>query len=129
MIRRPPRSTLFPYTTLFRSQRPDPPALVPELIGDDALEHDDEGAAPPPRQEEPVEVHTDDDVALGRREEHADVVEPAVQSMKVGPGAQGANAREVTEALEAADQTVQGDERAAALGRGERRGGEENEAH
>src|SRR3712207_7889269 len=24
MIRRPPRSTLFPYTTLFRSQRPKP---------------------------------------------------------------------------------------------------------
>src|SRR2546430_4617344 len=24
MIRRPPRSTLFPYTTLFRSQRPGP---------------------------------------------------------------------------------------------------------
>src|SRR2546426_12308372 len=24
MIRRPPRSTLFPYTTLFRSQDPDP---------------------------------------------------------------------------------------------------------
>src|SRR3712207_8216624 len=24
MIRRPPRSTLFPYTTLFRSQRPRP---------------------------------------------------------------------------------------------------------
>src|SRR3712207_8574236 len=24
MIRRPPRSTLFPYTTLFRSERPDP---------------------------------------------------------------------------------------------------------
>src|SRR5260370_2636314 len=28
MIRRPPRSTLFPYTTLFRSPRPD---RVPEL--------------------------------------------------------------------------------------------------
>src|SRR5256886_12312415 len=29
MIRRPPRSTLFPYTTLFRSPaRPEPPALV-----------------------------------------------------------------------------------------------------
>src|SRR6266581_8047888 len=25
MIRRPPRSTLFPYTTLFRSRRPQPP--------------------------------------------------------------------------------------------------------
>src|SRR5687767_15656768 len=30
MIRRPPRSTLFPYTTLFRSERlPDPRARVP----------------------------------------------------------------------------------------------------
>src|SRR2546429_8348552 len=26
MIRRPPRSTLFPYTTLFRSERPAPQA-------------------------------------------------------------------------------------------------------
>src|SRR5690348_18061707 len=26
MTRRPPRSTLFPYTTLFRSEEPDPPA-------------------------------------------------------------------------------------------------------
>src|SRR2546422_11624041 len=40
MIRRPPRSTLFPYTTLFRSQRiPDPAgrggavALVPHEAG------------------------------------------------------------------------------------------------
>src|SRR2546422_6639064 len=28
MIRRPPRSTLFPYTTLFRSQRARQPAMV-----------------------------------------------------------------------------------------------------
>src|SRR5215510_15487789 len=27
MIRRPPRSTLFPYTTLFRSPRPESPAI------------------------------------------------------------------------------------------------------
>src|SRR6266581_5182185 len=27
MLRRPPRSTLFPYTTLFRSRREDPAAL------------------------------------------------------------------------------------------------------
>src|SRR5690348_17427466 len=32
MIRRPPRSTLFPYTTLFRSGRRDP-----RRAGDDAL--------------------------------------------------------------------------------------------
>src|SRR3712207_7181883 len=29
MIRRPPRSTLFPYTTLFRSPRPRPPDVPP----------------------------------------------------------------------------------------------------
>src|SRR6266702_2830115 len=29
MIRRPPRSTLFPYTTLFRSRPPHPPAPSP----------------------------------------------------------------------------------------------------
>src|SRR5438034_4263584 len=30
MIRRPPRSTLFPYTTLFRSSASDKPATPPE---------------------------------------------------------------------------------------------------
>src|SRR2546422_1133023 len=34
MIRRPPRSTLFPYTTLFRS-RPAQRRLLPHLRGDD----------------------------------------------------------------------------------------------
>src|ERR1043165_1518396 len=29
MIRRPPRSTLFPYTTLFRSTPPSTPAVTP----------------------------------------------------------------------------------------------------
>src|SRR5256886_14340643 len=31
MIRRPPRSTLFPYTTLFRSQLHDSPHFAPEI--------------------------------------------------------------------------------------------------
>src|SRR5437899_10190513 len=31
MLRRPPRSTLFPYTTLFRSREDDVPALRREL--------------------------------------------------------------------------------------------------
>src|SRR3712207_7645643 len=34
MIRRPPRSTLFPYTTLFRSAEP---GLAPEPTADDEL--------------------------------------------------------------------------------------------
>src|SRR5689334_25247024 len=38
MIRRPPRSTLFPYTTLFRSHHPDPAADV----GGDVLQLDGE---------------------------------------------------------------------------------------
>src|SRR3712207_8971411 len=32
MIRRPPRSTLFPYTTLFRSDRGDPGLLVADQV-------------------------------------------------------------------------------------------------
>src|SRR2546426_7976922 len=38
MIRRPPRSTLFPYTTLFRSQRVNP-------LSDIANQKDDRGRA------------------------------------------------------------------------------------
>src|SRR3712207_7304072 len=37
MIRRPPRSTLFPYTTLFRSPRPDRPALRPAYQGSNPI--------------------------------------------------------------------------------------------
>src|SRR5256885_2515630 len=49
MIRRPPRSTLFPYTTLFRSER--------ELPGEDGRLRSDAGrpqgeTAAPPRSEE-----------------------------------------------------------------------------
>src|SRR2546430_7583038 len=34
MIRRPPRSTLFPYTTLFRSCQRGPPARLPRVDPD-----------------------------------------------------------------------------------------------
>src|SRR2546422_9833805 len=38
MIRRPPRSTLFPYTTLFRSRfRLAEPAVEPQLLGPDDM--------------------------------------------------------------------------------------------
>src|SRR5258708_20751800 len=43
MIRRPPRSTLFPYTTLFRSRAADVVAL--DLTVERRIEHRDEAAA------------------------------------------------------------------------------------
>src|SRR3712207_7271640 len=39
MIRRPPRSTLFPYTTLFRSLRQDPSAHAEMLALREAARH------------------------------------------------------------------------------------------
>src|SRR2546427_6890685 len=39
MIRRPPRSTLFPYTTLFRSERDERRVREDDTIGEDAVEH------------------------------------------------------------------------------------------
>src|SRR5258705_1626103 len=44
MIRRPPRSTLFPYTTLFRSGSPSPSASRPASRWSSAS-----ATAPPPR--------------------------------------------------------------------------------
>src|SRR2546426_4983399 len=58
MIRRPPRSTLFPYTTLFRSHRPAPRGDQQSAVG---LQHFAGGAVPRdwPRAEEPrSEEHT-----------------------------------------------------------------------
>src|SRR5258708_28601386 len=68
MIRRPPRSTLFPYTTLFRSH-----ADEPELRGD----VDDHAAAArhhsacngPTQKEQPADIDREDLVPL-RSEEH-----------------------------------------------------------
>src|SRR3712207_8265512 len=49
MIRRPPRSTLFPYTTLFRSRmRWAMPALVAALLGCDRRPSVDQGFDPGP---------------------------------------------------------------------------------
>src|SRR5258708_27465803 len=49
MIRRPPRSTLFPYTTLFRSHRPLylGPALPPDLVEVGVLPHVGDGSGEP----------------------------------------------------------------------------------
>src|SRR5690242_21165522 len=39
MLRRPPRSTLFPYTTLFRSHQGDDPAQRPRPLECGEIEH------------------------------------------------------------------------------------------
>src|SRR3712207_7464010 len=38
MLRRPPRSTLFPYTTLFRSQGPKSKEVMTDLSGESILD-------------------------------------------------------------------------------------------
>src|SRR2546422_1155585 len=51
MIRRPPRSTLFPYTTLFRSARKHGAEFVAEAEQARGLEPDDRRAAVDPGRE------------------------------------------------------------------------------
>src|SRR2546425_2165382 len=65
MIRRPPRSTLFPYTTLFRSRRPDPSRRNGRGCGDSR----ESSTAPFPR---PRRLHAPCAGELGepRSEEH-----------------------------------------------------------
>src|SRR3712207_7749497 len=48
MIRRPPRSTLFPYTTLFRSEGPDVAAVRVDVVRLDVGEEAGEGARSAP---------------------------------------------------------------------------------
>src|SRR5688572_31866907 len=58
MIRRPPRSTLFPYTTLFRSQVQG---------GARAGARGAQGAPPPPRQPHRGQAAADEPAGPGRR--------------------------------------------------------------
>src|SRR2546426_6105919 len=54
MIRRPPRSTLFPYTTLFRSERQQEMARVPvgrqDQSGEDSQRRQDDGETVAPEE-------------------------------------------------------------------------------
>src|SRR3712207_8650915 len=58
MIRRPPRSTLFPYTTLFRSG---------DVVGQRRQDQQPDAADPGHRVEADVELVGDDVVAAGDR--------------------------------------------------------------
>src|SRR3712207_8550546 len=69
MIRRPPRSTLFPYTTLFRSKWIRPRHVV--LENRQELAHDP--VAPERREELAVDVHRRLWLLEGPRQRDADV--------------------------------------------------------
>src|SRR3712207_7119317 len=78
MIRRPPRSTLFPYTTLFRSQRVDPARVEQRAEREDerarrqeAARHVRDVLPPEARAHLAGDERLDDPVELaGRSEEH-----------------------------------------------------------
>src|SRR3712207_8555381 len=59
MIRRPPRSTLFPYTTLFRSRDARVPLALPLLAAEDQTARAGRGRPPAPldRQRDEAERH------------------------------------------------------------------------
>src|SRR3712207_7491472 len=71
MIRRPPRSTLFPYTTLFRSPRPDNLNGAIDVLGDLHRAIDAIGLKPPPEPSaDQVVMHDDTVQRQSRSEEH-----------------------------------------------------------
>src|SRR3712207_6957914 len=73
MIRRPPRSTLFPYTTLFRSRRHGMVERPPRCVQAEGLE-DGSRVRALPLLEALIQVHEDADEHMhppaGRSEEH-----------------------------------------------------------
>src|SRR3712207_8577482 len=71
MIRRPPRSTLFPYTTLFRSRRPAPGVAGEHAGGDRAVRARAGRQRRAPRRAVPPGRALRDEPRLrGRSEEH-----------------------------------------------------------
>src|SRR3712207_9447484 len=77
MIRRPPRSTLFPYTTLFRSRAG---AHGQAVVG----RHDDHRAVEEPRVAEPVEQAAQEPVGVLRLE-HVALEPPVDQPLAARP--------------------------------------------
>src|SRR3712207_7617499 len=67
MIRRPPRSTLFPYTTLFRSPPDDPITLPPDPVQQQPTYA---GALAEFEKAKPVRVLFDNGAGESRSEEH-----------------------------------------------------------
>src|SRR3712207_7455055 len=68
MIRRPPRSTLFPYTTLFRSSTAD--SYDPRRSGRTSRARSPPGRCRSSDRHVPVAARSSRDRGLGRSEEH-----------------------------------------------------------
>ena len=114
---------------LQREERAHPAALVPELIGDDALEARHERHPPAPGPEKAVEIHPHHEVDVARgRQANAGIVEPSVEGVKAGAAPQRPHGHLVTQGREAAVQPRDPHERSAALPRVQRRGGEDRDA-
>src|SRR2546422_6696981 len=80
MIRRPPRSTLFPYTTLFRSRRRRP--LLPQPSADaQRAEREPEHArrVHAPREAQPLLLRALGKLFLDRSEEHTSELQSRLQ--------------------------------------------------
>src|SRR5439155_936958 len=116
---------------LQREQGAHEPALVAQLVGDDALEHDRvaHAARAAARPFVAVEVDADDDVGVRRMPQERPVVTPAIQGMKAAARADLSQTRLVTQALETADDAVDGNPGPAAFCRARRRRAEELEPH
>src|SRR3712207_7334137 len=75
MIRRPPRSTLFPYTTLFRSRDPDRRAQLDGYVAGALADHGRPAQGPGPvtlygRLFVDPDLPHEELVGVGRSEEH-----------------------------------------------------------
>src|SRR5690349_23145293 len=78
MIRRPPRSTLFPYTTLFRSEHRDLMAPQRRRVGEAVQQHDGRARS----LVDDVQGHTHGQLLSGRRPQAATIVGPWNQDRK-----------------------------------------------
>src|SRR5260370_30131616 len=86
MIRRPPRSTLFPYTTLFRSQ--NNPPVAPDMgagsVPGDSSAEGLGGAQPRPPLPKGTQLNADPNAILGTVEPHHNLLMSAFQDLAGG---------------------------------------------
>src|SRR2546426_12567650 len=87
MIRRPPRSTLFPYTTLFRSETAEAHvnwglALDRQGKPAEAIEHFQQALRIQP---EKAEAHSNWGVVLGQQGKPAEAIEHFRQALRIKP--------------------------------------------